>query len=69
MREENNKLREAMLSGKPAPAAAEPAAEDEPEQLDLTAAEPAKQPEKAPALKSEKLRQIESLLRGGASDQ
>ena len=63
------KLREAMLSGKSAPAPAI-IAEDEPEQLDLTAA-PAEAPKdeepKDEAPKSDKLRQIGSLLRGSSN--
>lgn len=111
LREENVKLREAMLAGKladvpsaedpsedapeaapaedapadtaaaeeapaseppvddvpAAPAEAEKAEERVPEQLDLASAmsaAPAEEPEAAPAARSDKLRQIESLLRG-----
>lgn len=102
LREENVKLREAMLAGKMAdvpsadvpsaeapeealteeapapevpaddvpaePAKAEAAGETVPEQLDLSSAmsdpAPAAEPEAAPAIRSDKLRQIESLLRG-----
>ncbi len=77
LREENAKLKEIMLSGKGEPEEAEPEPaeeEDGIEQLDMTQAqaeeadapqeEEAAPEEKAPAERSDKLRQIESLLRG-----
>ncbi len=80
LREENAKLKEAMLEGKSADTAdeiqegapQEEETEEAAEQLDMTeniSAEEekkAKEPEEAPAAKSrgDKLRQIESLLRG-----
>lgn len=77
LREENAKLRQAMLEGRPSDSdeIQEDAAQEETEeagvqQLDMTEHIPAEQEEnveeEAPAAKSrgEKLRQIESLLRG-----